>query len=375
MKTFVVCLSRDLPPSHLRDSDHVYFTYDSLSVYMGSSEALQENFAIVNEMPESPVSDMIYILTNGSVHQYLDYTDTTIAETDDPEMIANILKAGTTFFINGESKYIDKQSRVLVLPFNDGTYELAVNADKEQMYNNDTVIKYSEEAGRFLIYGEKVTPSSGDPDTLEPYEEYSEQGLRGGNTSSVHTEVNGGRIDASVILSPEFDNILKVTGDGLYVRSSGTVTMDDFEQLLTDYRDFKQYAEDILDNLEVQIDYVNSIISEESVDAEIHNQLQVEFPTIETALDNLDQMRTTLDNLESELMYYISSTMVARINDIDDGIQHSSSWDDLSAGVSDYTHEVNYYDKYNTWTQELPKELLQTVLLSAISAYIAGLNS
>ena len=201
VKILRVCLSRDLPAERL--SNYIYFTYDRLNIYYGADDPITEDFAIVEAMPEEPVNNMVYILTDGTLHQYLNYTDVLIAQVEDASEAELIRKAGTTLFVNGDSKYIEKVKRSLVLPFNNGIYNLVVDTQKDQKFDNDTILKYNEEHGAFEIYS----------NSIEEYQDYGHE-IHGKDTTSVHTEVSGTKLMASVILSQAFDNALKVISDG-----------------------------------------------------------------------------------------------------------------------------------------------------------------
>ena len=366
LKILHVCLSRDLPAREARLSNYIYFAYDSLALYIGSDDSLSDNFAISESMPEKPVPNMLYIVLDGKIHQYIDYTDTIIAEVEDESMIDLIEKAGTTYFVNGSSKYIDRQSRALVLPFNNGIYELVVNTKNEQMYDNDTIIKYNEEHGRFEIYGGTVNTSGGD--SYDEYEDYSNE-LSGKDTASVSTKINGSRIDANIILSKAFDNALKQLSDGLYVRSDNKVNIEDFSEFERDVQDFKSYAYAILDNLDSEIEFIKSIISEEAIRTEILSQLDGEFPGIETMLDAYDDVRDSLDTIESDSINYATSTLNSIESNIDEKLANASNWNDLTPDVSTYTHEVDYYEKVKAYNEELSGEEVE-LIMAAISAYI-----
>lgn len=368
LKILQVCLSRDLPSREERLPNYIYFTYDSLSIYVGSEDAISDNFAIVDNMPEKPVERMIYIVLDGTLHQYIDYTDTVIAEVEDTSEIDLIRKAGTTFFVNGDSKYIDRQSRALVLPFNNGIYELAVSTEPEQKYDNNTIIKYNEETGRFEIYGGKTNTSGGD--TADEYEDYS-QGLYGKDTASVNTNISGSRIDANIILSKAFDNALRILSDGLYVRSDNKVDKDTFDEFRADVDDFKSYCYALLDNLDANIAYIESIISEESISDEIHSQLEGEIPGVEEMINNYDEVRSRLDSIESECMDYTTTILTEGIANIDQKLETAASWNDLSDNVSEYTHEVNYYDKAKSYDEDLSDEEIE-MIMAAISSYITS---
>ena len=356
-KILHVCLSRDLPAERL--SNYIYFTYDRLNIYYGSNDPITEDFAIVDAMPEEPVSNMVYLVTDGTLHQYIDYTDKLIAQVEDPAEAELIRKSGTTFFVNGDSKYIEKVKRSLVLPFNNGVYNLVVDAQQDQKYDNNTILKYNEEHGCFEIYG----------GSTEEYKDY-EHTLHGTNSTTVHTEVSGSKLLATAILSKAFDNALKVLGDGLYVRSDNKVDKATFDQWASDFKDFRSYAYAVLDNLEAQIAYIESFISEEAINDEIASQLSLVYPDIDTALENYDFIRSELDRIETDAMAYASNILNPAIEGIDNKFNKAASWEDLDDGISNYTHEVDYYDKATKWYHVLSPLEMQIVVTTAISAWL-----
>lgn len=355
-KILRVCLSKDLPSE--RPSNYIYFTYDRLNVYYGSSDPISEDFAIVDIMPEHPVDHMVYILTDGTLHQYIDYSDVIIARVEDPSEAQLIRKAGTTFFVNGDGKYIDQVKRSIVLPFNNGIYNLVVDAQKDQKYTNDTIIKYNEDHGCFEIYG----------DATDEYRDYQHE-LHGKDSVTVHTDISGSRMLATVILSKAFDNALKVLNDGLYVRSDNKVDINNFNQWLKDFKDFRSYAYSVLDNLEGQIAYIESFISEDAINEEIAYRLAQEYPNIDTALENYDYIRNQLDIIEYQSMKYATDILNPAIEGIDSRLEKASQWEDLDEDISEYTHEVDYYDKATKWYHVLSPLEMRIVVTTAISAW------
>ena len=140
-KILRVCKSSELPILEDRLENYMYFTYDDLMLYSGKNTIL-ENFVIAGSVPEEPVPGLIYILnTDGSAHRVIDYIDTVIAEIEDSAQIAILEKAGTVFYINSANRYYDPQNRGMVLPFNNGNFELATSIRKDQSFNNDTILK------------------------------------------------------------------------------------------------------------------------------------------------------------------------------------------------------------------------------------------
>ena len=369
-KLLYVCLAKDLPLIDERQSDYIYFTYDDLQIYLGNADyPISSNFAIVENMPENPVPEMIYILLDGTLHQYIDYSDITIATIYSEDMIPLISKAGTTYFINSDSRYINKQTRTLTLPFNNGTYELSVNADTELKFNNNTIIRYNEETGKFEISGDySNTSGTSGGNSNEDYEEYSKY-LKGKNTNTVNTSIDGSRINASVNISQAFGNMLLAASDGLYVRSDNKVDETEFEAFKKDFKDFKSYAYAILDNVGAQLEFLEGIITREGITNEILNQLSARYDNIEYILENFDEIRARLNTIESDAMSYSVNTTNNAIEEIDSGLQTASSWEDLDEDISEYTHEVNYYDKYINWTKELSRSK-NAAIISGIMQFI-----
>lgn len=333
LKILRICLSRDIPPDIERLPNYIYFGYDNLILYSGTN-LVEEDFCIVDTMPESPKSNFIYILkSDGSIHEYLDYSDVQIAEVEDPSQVELLQKVGSTYFVNSESKYIDKQKRTLVLPYNNGVFELVTNAQNEQVFDNDTVLKYNEEHEQFEIYG-----------NLDEFIDYSEV-ISGAETDTAKSVVSGSRLFANVKISSIFDNALKLADDGLYISNEGKVDTETFVRFRDQVISFENYCHSILDNLETELEYVASIISEESVDEEIHNQLVTHYPTIDAALAAYGETAEKLEEIETELLNYISSTLVSGMSTIDNNIEQCSKWDDVTTDIKDYTNEFNYYDR------------------------------
>ena len=349
MKILRVCLSSELPAEYDRLSNYIYFCYDKLLLYNGS-EKLSANFSLSEEMPESPVPNMIYILFDGTVRQYKDYSVTTLATIEEEEQIDLIKKAGTTYFINGDSRYINKQDRTLVLPFNNDVYQLVVDYNQQDTFDNDTIVKYNEETGQFELYSGQ-----------DKYIDYSRE-LHGTSTPTVTSEVNGSRLSARVRISQAFGNALKEVSDGLFVRTDNKVDKEKFDEFA--------FAYAVLDNLDEQIEYLSSIISAAAINTEIHEQLQSRYPEIDEALSNFDEIRAKLDAIESSAMGYASTTTANAINEIDQGLQKSSSWDNLNEDIQNYTHEVNYNDKAIAYDNELTTREKRILLGTAVAAFI-----
>lgn len=334
MKTLRVCLASELPDELDRSPDYLYFAYDKLYLYSGQNY-LEDNFAIVDEIPEDQVYGMIYILnTDGSVHRMIDYADTKIAEIEDPEQITILQKAGTMFYINAQHRYIDSQRRVLTLPFNDGTYELNASTKNETVYDENTILKFNPETERFEVYG----------DSSEEFIDYSKP-FRGSTTNTAEIEVKGPRISGKVKLSEAEDNLLKAASDGLYINANGCVSKTEFNEWVSDVFDMKQASEDIIRRVEDQMEGLEEIITPEYISNEIHQALYTKYPEIDTALTNYDEYVNNLDEIENAVLTYAADNISTARNTLFDKVTNYEAVEELDPTYRTFTHEVDYYAK------------------------------
>lgn len=352
MKTLKVCLARDLPVESDRLSNYLYFTYDDLKLYSGQNY-IEDNFAIVDEIPEDQVYGLIYILnTDGSVHKLVDYADEKIAEIESEDQIEILQKAGTMFYVNSRHRYLDKQRRVLTLPFNDGNYELNASTKKEDVFDENTILKFNTETNRFEVYA----------DTSEDFIDFSKP-LRGSTTNTVITEVNGARLFAKVRLSKEVNNMLKSSSDGLYVASSDYVTKEVFDEWSRDVFDIRATCYEILNRIKRELDEVTALVTPEYIEQKIYDVLEDKFGDIRTALDNYDTYVAQLDELENQIVTYVTNELVNTRNELNDRIDQYQAIDDLDDSGQDYVHEINYYEKCK---QYLDFEKTAQILLSGV---------
>ncbi len=360
MKTLRVCLSSELPALLERDPDFLYFTYDKLFLYSGQN-LLDVNYAIASAIPENQVVGMIYILdTDGSVHRKVDYSDVTIAEIENESQIELLKKAGTMYYIDANHRYMDSQRRTLTLPYNDGNYELTVAAKNDAVFNNNTILKYNEEHERFEMYGEES----------EDFIDYSKP-FRGKETNSVKVNIDGPKITAMIKISSAIGNILKLASDGLYVKPLGWVDSDTFEKWVNDVSDFKKYAQNILDRIDAEISAVEKLVTKEAIHQEIMDQLELKYPTIDTALENYQQVVDSLDGIEKKVMDYSATAINNASTSIDKKVDENSAWNNLDDSHSSYKHEVDYYKKAEEYYYpELNKSKKVVLISKAIDQYL-----
>lgn len=362
-KKLRVCLSSELPDILKRSSDYLYFTYDNLGLYSGQNR-LTDNFAIADSMPSSPVNGMIYILNkDGSVHRYVDHTDTTIATIESTSQIDLLKKAGTMFYVNSANRYFDSQRRTLQLPFNNGTYEMVVSMKNNQIFDNNTILKYNVDHERFEIYG----------DQDEEFIDFSKP-FRGSETNSMKTTVDGPRIRGDVKISNVKDNLLRAASDGLMVNGHSKVDIDVFNKWATDVAELRKYAESVMENVEAALKEVESIVTEESIRQEVMDILASKYSDIDAAIRNYADIVSKLDSLESKLLNYISSTFMSTENDIKAEYDKMNSWQDIDS-TEGITEEINYYAKSEEYLNpELTNDELQVLLQAAVYSYIEAEN-
>lgn len=360
----IVCLSKDLPKATDRSSEKMYMTYDKLGLYIGCN-TVDENFAICSTMPDDPVPGMIYIYnTDGTVHRQVDYSDTIIAELEDSTQLELLKKAGTVFYVNNDNSYLDSQKRSLTLPFNDGTYELNVSSRNNQVFDKNTIVKYSEKDNRFNVYG---------PDD-EEFVDYS-KAVKGGKTNTVELRVDGGRLYGFLKISSALDNVLRVASDGLYAKITDKVDRATFEQWKSEVDDFKKYAQDILDNIDAEFIGLEKLISPETIKAKILENLSEKYPTIDKALQIYGDISKDLDRIENEVVTYASDTITTAASKLQEELDENSAWIDLDDTSSTYTHEINYYETANKYRNpDISSEQLKLILSSAVMSYLLGIE-
>ena len=366
MKTLRVCLTNDLPPLLDRDDNYIYFAYDKLVLYMGQN-TLYENFAIVSAMPESTnaVEGMFYIYdTDGSIHIWSNYTDNKIATLEDDSMLPLIQKSGTMFYVNVNKRYVDYQRRTLTLPYNDGSYEMSTSVVKEQMFTDETILKYDTDSEQFKVYGPL------DYDLIDWSREF-----RGTNSDTVYMTTDGPRISARVRISNKINNAIKAASDGLYVNISDKVTRKDFDAFVNIFMDFRYGALNLLERVSTELDYLEDIVSEETINQEIHDILESKYSTIDQALADYNNILVQLGNIESSLMSYTNLVFGSTQNHIEQEIANNSKWEKLGDEVPDnYSAEVDYYEVAKEYLDP-DEDTLNVLLQAAVMAYIDSENN
>lgn len=364
MKKLRVCKSNELPDVLQRSSDYLYFVYDKLVLYSGT-QMMSDNFAIAPSMPSDPVVGMIYILdSDGSVHRYTNYQDVKIATIENTSQIPILKKAGTMYYINSAHRYLDMQRRTLTLPWNNGKYELNVNMKNNQIFDNNTILKYNTKSERFEVYGPQD----------EEFIDFSKP-FRGKGSESVDVIVDGPRISANIKISKFINNILAAAPDGLYVLSDKFVKKATFNEWSMWVTDLANYCKDILDLVESELAGVQQIVSKESIDAEIMKQLRAKYSTIDTAIAQYNVLANEVSSIETALMNYAAQEIEKTRIELSGDVYENGHWHDILEDDDplSFKQEIDYYniaEDYLYPDRELSPELVAALCEIAVESYI-----
>jgi hypothetical protein len=224
------------------------------------------------------------------------------------------------YYFNSKERYIDKQNRMLVLPFMNGSYNLVVDVPNDLLYNENTVIKYNQESERFEIYGETY-----DEDPLET------TGFVGKESQTVKIDVKDGRIEGSVKLSEEKGNLIRVVEDGLFVQVHDAITQQEFDSWKTNYENYKLRLEFFMNSIAEDLSHIEELISEDAINAKIQYYLSQVYPTIDQAIEAYDilyrQINEALANYENYAQNRFDEIETELREKVDDALERP--WVDL----------------------------------------------
>ena len=157
--------SQNLPLPTDRNKNYMYFAYDKMKLYLYQS-VYSDPFNIVETLPDKQdmVENMLYITLDGYMNTRIGNSLIDLGTVEkinniiDPAQLALLRKVGTIYFMNAESRYLDTQTRMLQLPFQNGNYQLSLSLAKENLIDNDTTIKFNQETNQFEIMGNEFQP-------------------------------------------------------------------------------------------------------------------------------------------------------------------------------------------------------------------------
>ena len=305
LRTFRVCTSKQLPISSQRSSNFIYFTYDTLIVYLGQTK-YSDPYAIVETLPKDPARGVMYFcLDTGLVKFKDDLEVNTLAKIESDDQLEILKQSGTMFFYNARSRYLDKQTKTVSLPYQNGTYELTVALANELKINENTVIKYNTDTNQFEISGD-----------IEDYGQLNTHGYSGKNTSTATTTVVDGKISTEVKVSKAYDNLLKNTSGGLFVSATDKVSREEFEGLRSNYQDYKGTLEYYLKTIQAVAAAGQDLVNRDSINTKIAKALEDAYPDIDKAVKNYDELSADIRGIEGRSKEYTDIETNKAKNDI-----------------------------------------------------------
>ena len=332
LKVLKVCSSEDLPEKSDRNSNYLYFVYDKMSLYFYRS-FYSDPFCIVETMPTSNlVENMLYITITGYVKTYIDYRVLDVGEIEkdsngnpDAVQLALLVSVGTTYFMNAESRYLDLQTRVLELPYQNGSYQLSVNLASQLKIDKNTTIVFNEDTNQFEISGDIVKPTE-----MIKIDQYTPR-----PTNSVNTTVDSKVIYCDIKLSSATNNGLSVFGNGLYMDVSDKVDQSDMNTALSGYIGYKSLIDGYITELRTAVLSTAKAVSETTINALIDAALVNYEPTITEMLTKYDTLAAKMDDIETEVTTETDAKIEAAKNDIREYInQVDTAWVEFSQNIS-----------------------------------------
>ena len=306
MKVLRICNSENLPSYSNRDDNYIYFTYDNLNIYIGKSTQYAGLYALVETLPEigpidKPVEEMLYITLDGNVNTYHkdDGDWTVIGEIEDASQLEYLEKAGTTFLLKSGHKYIDFQRKVLCLPYQHGEFQLSVNLDKPIMIDNQTIIVFNPETGKFEIDGGRYYDEFGRNPEIMKY--------TGVTTNTVNTFIQNDHIHADVRISPKVGNIIETRTDGLYVGERRFASLDEFNDLVTRTRAEMSAYVRYMNDIQAAMQEVDITLTDQTLQDKIEDLMSVYIPQIEEIVENFEEEIEHFHELEEDLTEYINT--------------------------------------------------------------------
>ena len=315
MKTLRVCHSEDLPSIHDRDINYIYYLYDKLEVFLGQNY-YSDPYAIVETYPgDNVVAGMLYFcLDDGYVRAQVNLETTEIAKIESDEQLEILKQAGTKFFVNADRRYLDVKTKLITLPFRNGTYELTVSLANDLKIDENTVIGYNPETQEFEIIGD-----------IQDFDLVFSRRYKGVETNTIKTNVEDHKISSDVKLNPAYDNIIKETPRGLYASVDDRVTSTVFKNWIDKFMEYKDDMEIFILELADLIEKAEEIISSDTISRKILESLQQVYPEIDSYLENYNQYAQEIDDFETEIHDYADQRFTSALADVQDQIDHATN--------------------------------------------------
>lgn len=318
-----VCKSEDLPQIHNRERNYIYFLYDKMVLYLGQNY-YSDPFCIVDEVPEAidAVEELLYITLSGDVKIKYNNEISTIGGIEDPDQLALLRKAGTVYFMRAESRYLDIQKKVLVLPYQNGSFQLSVSLPDNIKIDENTVIRYNPESGKFEVDGNYHEEINDKESILSNY--------KGEETNTIQVIIKDNSVRANLKISDNPGNILKVQNNGLYANTGNCATREDLNKVAQIYRNYKNEVNSMQEMLNNKLTEGGFDLPENIIESKVHDALVGYSSTIDELIESYNDIEDMITYIANSTQSYAEEQLLGAKNDIVDYLNNmQNAWHEM----------------------------------------------
>lgn len=334
--------THDFPLPLDRLPNYLYMVYDKMDLYLYQSR-YSDPFSIVEEIPDINimVENMLYITLDGYMKTKWNNNIVELGTVEkiggeiDPAQLAILRQVGTIYFMNAESRYLDMQTRMIHLPYQNGEYQLSLSLSKELLIDNDTLIKYNAETNQFEIMGNEFRPFK----WLKDIYKYIAV-----TSKSINTYIEDGfnAIRSNVRIHDSIDNGINVVSDGLFVNVTNFTEISRYKKLIKAFYDYQVIIDHYIVELRNALNALVVSITPEVIDEKIHEALLLYEPTIDQMLAEYDDLAQRIADLEIEVYRNLDIKIDAAKDEILDYIANFQHvWEILPADLDEPYYEYH----------------------------------
>ena len=211
----------------------------------------------------------------------------------DPDQIALLKQAGTVYFMNAESRYLDVQSRTIQLPFQNGEYILSLSLGADIRIDDHTVIRYNPNTEQFYIAGQEYQYD----DRLNNIGRYT-----GYVTETTETYMDGDTFRAYVSVSDKENNGIQIADTGgLFVDTSDLASQEKYVELVKSFNNYKIIIDRYMAELVEAVNECTHEVTPDVINTKIVEALVQYEETIDEAIANYDELHEIILGVEERL--------------------------------------------------------------------------
>ena len=154
---------------------------------------------------------------------------------------------------------------------------------------------------------------------IQDYDLVFSRRYRGENTDDINTKVEDHSIIADLKIDSTDDNIIKSTPYGLYASVRDRVSIQNFNDWVETFNNYKSYMDKYISDLSGLIKRAEDLLDEEYISNKILESLERVYPEIDSALENYEIYANKIDSIEGEIKSYTDN----KISDTEDEINNS----------------------------------------------------